>query len=97
MAQKASTMKSGNELWQSTSYNPDETGRLWGKWKDELITRFRYFRKDGVQDRIDAISIYGGELVRELVNTVQDVPAPEEVQHNDFDKIIAKLDNYFIH
>lgn len=40
--------------------------------------------------------MYGSELVRELVNTLQDVLVPEEVEHDDFDKIIAKLDSYFI-
>ena len=24
--------------------DPDETGRLWEKWREELLTRFRYFQ-----------------------------------------------------
>ena len=80
----------------STSENPEEAGQLWVKWKKELLTRFRFFCIDSVQDCIDAISIYGGELIRELIDTLQDVPIGDDVEHNDFDKCLAKLDNYFV-
>jgi len=39
--------------------DPVETGRRWKKWKNELLTRFRYFRTSNTQDRIDALHIYG--------------------------------------
>jgi hypothetical protein len=55
----------------STSENPEEAGQLWVKWKKELLTRFRFFRINSVQDHVDAISIYGGELIRELIDTLQ--------------------------
>ena len=80
----------------STSENPDETGQLWRKWKKELMTRFRFFRIDGNEDRVDAITIYGGEHIRELIDTLQNSPACDGEDHNEFEKNIAKLDSYFI-
>ena len=80
----------------STSENPDETGQLWSKWKKELMTRFRFFRIDSIEDRVDAINIYGGELIREVIDTLQNSPACDGEDYNEFEKIIAKFDSYFI-
>ena len=80
----------------STSENPDETGQLWMKWKKELMTRFRFFRIDGIEDRVDGINIYGGELIHELIDTLQNSPACDGKDYNEFEKIITKLDSYFI-
>ena len=44
--------------------DPDDQGRKWKKWQTELITRFCFFRILEVQDKVDAINIYGGELIR---------------------------------
>ncbi|KAK3726579.1 hypothetical protein QZH41_011039 [Actinostola sp. cb2023] len=77
------------------SEDPDETGRAWSNWKKEILTRFRYFRIDEVEDRVDAINIYGGELIRELIETLQDVSPPPGEEQNAFENILAKLDNYF--
>ena len=52
----------------SRSENPDKTGQLWSKWKKELMTRFRLFRIDGIEDRVDAVNICGGELIRGLID-----------------------------
>ena len=81
----------------STSDDVEETGRLWSKWKKELTTRFRYFRIENDEDRIDALNIYGGELIEELINTLPDVQTSEssEAVQSEYDKVIAKLDNYF--
>ena len=77
--------------------DPDETGRRWKKWKNELLTRFRYFRISNTQDRIDALHIYGGEQIRELIESLESVPTPSSAEPlNEYDKIIAKLDNHFI-
>ena len=71
----------------STSENPDETSQLWSKWKKELMTRFRFFRIDGIEDRVDAINIYGGELIRELIDTLlQNSPACDGEDYNEFEK-----------
>jgi len=50
--------------------DPDETGRRWKKWKNELITRFPYIRISSTQDRVDALHIYGGEQIRELIESL---------------------------
>ena len=77
--------------------DPDETGRRWKKWLNELLTRFRYFRISNTQDRIDALHIYGGEQIRELIESVESVPTPSSAELlNEYEKIIAKLDNHFI-
>ena len=77
--------------------DPDETGRRWKKWKNELLTRFRYFRISNTQDRIDALHIYRGEQIRELIESLESVPTPSSAElQNEYEKIIVKLDNHFI-
>ena len=67
------------------------------KWKNELLTRFRYFRISNTQDRIDALHIYGGEQIRELIESLESVHTPSSAElQNEYEKIIAKLDNHFI-
>lgn len=75
--------------------DPDETGQRWKKWEKELTTRFRYFRITNTQDRVDAINIYGGERIRELIDTLPDVPTPSIAEPNEYEKIMAKLNNHF--
>ena len=41
--------------------DPDETGRRWKKWKNEVLTRFRHFCISNTQDHIDAFHFYWGE------------------------------------
>ena len=73
--------------------HPNETGRRWKKWKNQLLTRFRYFCISNVQDRVNALHIYGGEQIGELEN----VPTHSSAENPDeYKKIIAKLDNHFI-
>ena len=76
--------------------DPDEW-KNWRKWKNELLSRFRYFRISNTQDRIDALHIYGGEQIRELVESPESVPTPSAAElQNEYEKIIAELDNHFI-
>ena len=56
--------------------DPDETGRRWKKWKNELLTRFRYFRISSTQDPNDALHIYGGDRIRELIECLENAPSP---------------------
>ena len=73
--------------------DPDETGRRWKKWKNELLTRFRYFQISNTQDRI----AYGGEQIRELIESLDSVPTLSSAEQlNEYEKIIAKLDDHFI-
>lgn len=43
--------------------DPNETGCKWKKWRNELVTRFTYFRIANTQDRIDTLNIYRGEQI----------------------------------
>ena len=80
-----------------TDSDPEETGLRWKKLKNELLTRFRYFRISNTQDRINALHINGGEQIRELIESLESVPTPSSSEPlNEYDKIIAKLDNHFI-
>ena len=56
---------------------------------------FRYFRIANTQNRVDAINIYGGEQIRELIETLRNVHTPNTEEPNEYDKIIAKLNNHF--
>ena len=75
--------------------DPDNTGLKWEKWKKELETRMRYFKITEEQDKIDAINIYGGEQIRELIDTLPEVAPPGGQNPTDFEKITMKLDHYF--
>jgi len=58
--------------------------------KNELLTRFRYFRISNTQDGIDALHIYGGEQMRELIESLESVPTPSLAElQNEYEKIIA--------
>ena len=70
--------------------DPDETGRRWKTWKNELLTTFQYFHISNVQDGVDALHIYGGEQIRELIET-QNIPTPASAENPDeYEKIIAR-------
>ena len=56
--------------------HPDKTGRKWKKWRNELVTCFRYFRIPNTQDRLDALNNYGGEQILELIESLKSVPKP---------------------
>ena len=75
--------------------DPDKTGSRRDKWKSELLTRFRYFRITSVVDRTDAIQIYGGEQLRELIESLPDVSHDASGERNHFEKILDKLDHHF--
>ena len=77
--------------------DPDKTGHRWKKWRNELLTRFRYFRTSNTQDCIDALHIYGGEQICELIESLESIPTPSSAELlNEYEKIIAKLNNHFI-
>jgi len=59
--------------------------------------RCRYFRISNTQDRIDALHIYGGEQIRELIESLESIPTPSLAElQNKYERIIAKLDSHFI-
>ena len=80
-----------------TDSDPNETGCRWKKWKNELLTCFRYFRISNTQDHINALHIYGGEQIRVLIESLESVTTPSSAELlNEYEKIIAKLNNHFI-
>ncbi len=77
----------------TTESNPDETGRLeCTRWHKELDTRFRYFKITEVTHKVDAINIYGGEHIRELIDTLPNRP---QEAGDAYQAITAKLNHYF--
>jgi hypothetical protein len=80
----------------TTGSDPDDTSIRWKKWKKEIETRLRYFRIENVQDKVDALNIYGGEVIRELADTLPDrPPVAGQPNRNDYEQIMAKLDHHF--
>ena len=60
------------------------------------LTRFSFFRNDDVQDKIDALSIFGGSLIRELTETLPNrLCADDEKHRNAFDEVIVKLGHLY--
>lgn len=59
--------------------------------------RRRYFRISSIQDRVDALHIYGGERIRELIESLENALSQSSAESlNEYQKLIAKLDNHFI-
>ena len=59
--------------------------------------RRRCFRISSTQDRVDALHIYGGERIRELIESLENALSPSSAESlNEYEKLIAKLDNHFI-
>jgi hypothetical protein len=77
--------------------DPEETGRMWLKWRTELETRLRFFRIKEDQDKLDALYIYGGEALRELCVNLPPPEPPGEghAAPTEFVKHMTKLDKYF--
>ena len=78
--------------------DPDDTGRAWLKWKREFSCRLRYFRVVKPEDKYDALTIYGGDEICELLDTlVLEEPdfASSATNTGDYDLAIQKLDEYF--
>ena len=63
-----------------TDSDSNETGRRWKKWKNELLTIFRYFCISSTQDCVDALHIYGGKQIRELIESLENVPIPSSAE-----------------
>ena len=54
---------------------PNETGCRSKKWKNRLLTLLRYFCNSGTQDHVDALHVYRGEPIRELIKSLENVPS----------------------
>lgn len=46
--------------------------QAWEKWCKLFVKKLRFFRVTDLQDKMDALSIYGGEHIDDLTDTLQD-------------------------
>ena len=60
--------------------DPISTGPKWERWIEEFGTRLRYFKITLVQDKVDAINIFGGQILRDKIRSLRDLeyPAPTD-------------------
>ena len=58
--------------------DPEDTSILWQKWIKAFQRKLRFFRVDDVTDQLDALIIYGGEELEELIDILPE-PTEEEV------------------
>ena len=83
-----------------TPENPEEAAITWGKWRKGFIRKLRFFRITQLADMLDALAIYGGDEIEELLDTLPAIPdtdiiPPSGESLNDFHRAIAKLDAHF--
>ena len=84
--------------------DPDDAALAWIKWMKTFAKKLRFFRVTSLQDRMDALSIYGGEEIDKLLETLPDpdnppdLPTdikPEGAEDDAYFKHVQKLNGYF--
>ena len=84
-----------------SAFAPDSTGPRWEKWLKQFETRLRFFKITEAQDQLDALNIYGGDTISDLIDHLPDAkPNPptegEEPEiPNVYTKAVNKLNNHF--
>ena len=68
------------------------TGVRWQKWTALLEDNCDWFGVTAADKKVKALRIYGGERVRDLVDSL---PEPE-MEGDAFDKTMAKLNAFFL-
>ena len=80
--------------------DPILTGPKWERFMEEFGTRLRYFKITSVQEKVDAINIFGGQILRDKIRSLRDVeyPAPtDEAPATDaYQKIVHKQNHYVL-
>ena len=71
------------------SENELTVGKEWLDWLDDLESQFRYFKVTKVQDKKDAITIYGGNDIKTLAKNL-----PDPTQKPDYAEANENLDGY---
>ena len=97
-------MANANRDIKMTLFVPDtdpiSTGPKWERWIEEFRTRLRNFKITSVQDKVDAINIFGGQSLRDQIRSLRDLeyPAPtdEAPAPDAYQKIVDKLNHYFL-
>ena len=69
-------------------------GIRWQKWTALLNDNFERFEIAGPGKKVKALRIYGGERIRDLVDSLPEPVLKEEA--NDFVKTMAKLNTFFL-
>ena len=83
-----------------TPENPEEAAITLVKWCKDFIRKLRFFRITQLVDMLDALAIYGGDEIEELLDALwaipdTDITPPSGESLNDFHRAIAKLDAHF--
>ena len=88
-----------------SAFAPDSdtisTGPRWEKWLKQFETRLRFFKITEAQDQLDALNIYGGDTISDLIDHLPDAqPNPptegeEPEVPNVYKKAVNKLNNHF--
>ena len=83
-----------------TPVDTEEAALQWQKWRRNFERKLRFFRVTTLQDKLDALAIYGGEEIEELTDNLPniadaEVTVPEGEEINEFHRAIAKLNNHF--
>ena len=70
------------------------------KWRRNFERKLSFFRVTPQHDKLEALLIYGGEDIDELVDNLLQLPDEQVTvdaneQVNDFHRAIANLDNHF--
>ena len=84
--------------------DPDSTALQWERWLKGFARKMRFFGIKETQDKLDALYIYGGQEVENLLETlpnrnpiaVPDYIKPADEQENDFHRAVDKLSQFFI-
>ena len=70
-------------------------GKAWEEWLEEIEREFRYFKLTSVQDKTDAIIIYGGKEITRLARILPYQEDPN-CELDEYRKLKTKLYDYFI-
>ena len=87
------------------TYDPEENAVQWSRWLKGFCRKVHFFRVTSMQDKIDALYIYGGHDVENLLDTLPDPPREcvtlppyireEGEELNEFHIQVFKLHTYF--
>ena len=53
-----------------TPVDTEEAALQWQKWRRNFERKLRFFRVTTLQDKLDALAIYGGEEIEELTDNL---------------------------
>lgn len=71
-----------------------DIGRAWKEWLEDFEEEISYLEIDKIKDKVSALKIYGGPVIKKLARNLPE-PAAEE-NDNDYEKLKRKLDNHFL-